>query len=154
MPGRILSDLTLAAIQAEATRAHLRHGEISMLGAKHTDCDRLAILVEEVGEVARELCEHKLGNSGPDHKAKLAGELIQVAAMACSWVEQLEGAPLADEDTEPHRCMFPVQPPRGSLFDPGPCECGKTWARSQAETQLAAGHAAMAALDDGQETAS
>ena len=30
-PGLVLSDLTLSAIQAEATRAHLRHGPNSIL---------------------------------------------------------------------------------------------------------------------------
>jgi hypothetical protein len=82
----VLSELTLSAIQAEATRAHLRHGEHSMLGDAHNDFGRLAILVEEVGEVA-----HELTYDQPDDRTKLVIELIQVAAMAASWVEKLEG---------------------------------------------------------------
>ena len=114
--GLVLSALTLDAIQAEATRAHLRHGEHSMLGRSHADEDRYAILAEEgaeatdealaealgllvsagllagkVGSVARELNEIRLGNR--DGKTELVKELIQVAAMAASWVEAIEGEP-------------------------------------------------------------
>ena len=110
----VLSELTLDAIQAEATNAHLKHGDQSMVGPSHTDEDRYAILAEEAGEasdealtealallvsnalltgkvggVARELNEIRLGNS--DGKTRLVRELIQVAAMAASWVEFLEG---------------------------------------------------------------
>lgn len=87
-PVLVLSDLTLSAIQAEATRAHLKHGDNSMLGAHYTSGDRLAILMEEVGEVAHELTYDQDGD-----RDKLVKELIQVAAMAASWVEFLEGAP-------------------------------------------------------------
>lgn len=31
------------------------------------------------------------------------------------------------EAPPPHKCSFPVQPPRGSFTDPGPCECGTTY---------------------------
>ena len=82
----VLSDLTLTAIQAEATRAHLKHGEHSMMGSRYTAHERLAILVEEVGEVA-----HELTYDQGDDRDKLVKELIQVAAMAASWAEYLEG---------------------------------------------------------------
>jgi hypothetical protein len=85
-PQLVLSGLTLSAIQAEATRAHLKHGEHSMLGPQYTAHERLAILVEEVGEVAHELTYDQDGD-----RDKLVKELIQVAAMAASWVECLEG---------------------------------------------------------------
>jgi hypothetical protein len=84
--GMVLSDITLSAVQAEATRAHLRHGDHSMLGTGYTESDRLAILVEEVGEVAHELTYDQSGD-----RDKLVKELIQVAAMALTWVEHLEG---------------------------------------------------------------
>ncbi len=88
----VLSELTLAAIQAEATRAHLRHGEHSMLGTRYTSGDRLAILVEEVGEVAHELTYDQGGPGGGEgRRDELVRELIQVSAMAASWVEYLEG---------------------------------------------------------------
>ena len=82
----VLSALTLSAIQAEATRAYLKHGEHSMLGTCYSAGDRLAILMEEVGEVAHELTYDQSGD-----KDELVKELIQVAAMAASWVEYLEG---------------------------------------------------------------
>ena len=114
-PNLVLSELTLSAIQAEATRAHLKHGEHSMLGAHYTSGDRLAILVEEAGEVSEEAealiagllnsrlqaavgrVAHELtyDQGGPGvgegRRDELVKELIQVAAMAASWVEYLEG---------------------------------------------------------------
>lgn len=84
-----LSDLTLSAIQAEATRAYLKHGEHSMFGPMFHD-RRLTILTEEVGEVARELNDAAI-DSRPVNRDDLVKELIQVAAMAASWVEYLEG---------------------------------------------------------------
>lgn len=102
IPHLVLSDLTLAAVQAEATRAHLKHGENSMLGPSLTDGDRLAILTEEIGEVAREMNDFKLGDPDDpgDHLYRMVAELIQVAAMACTWVQQLEGTP-ANGDVAP-----------------------------------------------------
>ncbi len=86
----VLSELTLTAIQAEAARAHLKHGEHSMLGKCYSPSDRLAILVEEVGEVAHELTYDQGGPGvGQFDRDRLVKELIQVAAMAASWIEQL-----------------------------------------------------------------
>lgn len=56
------------------------------------DSDRLTILVEEVGEVAKELNEERAGNPDPGKKYD---ELIQTAACAVAWatahLEELEG---------------------------------------------------------------
>jgi hypothetical protein len=82
----VVSVRTLAAIQAEATSAHAKHGSKSMLGPGYSHGDRLAILVEEVGEVAHELTYDQDGD-----KDKLVKELVQVAAMAATWIEFLEG---------------------------------------------------------------
>lgn len=60
-----------------------------MLGPARTNGDRLAILVEEVGEVAHELTYDQGG--ADSCRVELVKELIQVAAMAASWVEYLEG---------------------------------------------------------------
>jgi hypothetical protein len=94
-PRLVLSELTLDAIQAEATNAHLKHGVHSMLGPHYSSGDRLAILMEEVGEVAHELTYDQCDPDDPDaderSRSKLVRELIQVAAMAASWVEVLEG---------------------------------------------------------------
>lgn len=90
MTSLALSELTLNAIQAEATRAHIRHGEYSMLGSRYSAPDRLAILMEEVGEVAHELTYDQGGPGvGAYDKDRLEKELIQVAAMAATWIEQL-----------------------------------------------------------------
>lgn len=116
-PVLVLSDLTLAAIQAEATRAHLKHGDYSMLGPHYSNTDRLAILGEEVGEAVDEAAAMVLdllarstalsgqlgriahvltydqggpgvGNADRDALVK---ELIQICAMGASWIEALEG---------------------------------------------------------------
>jgi NTP pyrophosphatase (non-canonical NTP hydrolase) len=87
--GLVLSELTLSAVQAEATRAHLLHDNHSMLSPKTAD-RWLAILTEEVGEVARELNDAEIEDR-PVYRDNLVRELIQVAAMAASWVEYLEG---------------------------------------------------------------
>ena len=60
---------------------------------------RLAILTEEVGEVAKELCEwdrldHRL--PGPTYsealssESRIRAELVQVAAVAVAWVETID----------------------------------------------------------------
>lgn len=111
-PVLVLSELTLSAIQAEATRAHLKHGDHSMLGP-YTDHARLAILAEEAGEAAdeaRALAESlltglrsaqllaALGRVGhvltydqdPDTiRERLEKELIQLTAMGATWIEAL-----------------------------------------------------------------
>lgn len=52
---------------------------------------KLAVLVEEVGEVARELCEARnMRAFGSEHRAKLREELVQVAAVCVAWCEALE----------------------------------------------------------------
>jgi hypothetical protein len=48
-----------------------------------------------------------------------------------------------------HKCSFPVNPPGGSFTNPGACECGKTYARSEAERMLAEAEAAMAETEPG-----
>lgn len=58
------------------------------------NAERLAVLVEEVGEVARALLERaKLSNDGKHDRAALRKELIQVAAVACAWAERLTENP-------------------------------------------------------------
>jgi hypothetical protein len=98
-PGLVLSDLTLSAIQAEATRAHLRHGPSSILNLAD-DRDRFDVLAEEVGEVARELNERRIGNTTPgDYRLRIVKELVQVGAMAATFIEAVEGQA---DDPRPH----------------------------------------------------
>lgn len=94
----------LAVIDEESVRAHRKHGTTSMLGDSSSDADRLAILAEEVGEVARLFndARHADGARQVDDRA-LCGELIQVAAMAAGWAQLVAaragltaGAPTAE----------------------------------------------------------
>lgn len=51
------------------------------------DGDKLAVLTEELGEVARELCDARADHREPT--ANLRVELVQVAAVAVAWIEAL-----------------------------------------------------------------
>ena len=73
-------------IRTERERAHAKHGDKSMESWQPGDHARLAILLEEVGEVAREFNEAKLGETDIDLTA-LRAELVQVAAMAAAWAD-------------------------------------------------------------------
>lgn len=53
-----------------------------------TDFEKLAILTEEVGEVARALCE--AGGATDVQSEGLRRELVQVAAVAVAWVEAID----------------------------------------------------------------
>lgn len=56
-----------------------------------SNAEKLAVLVEEVGEVARAVMENaRLANDV--HGAELRKELIQVAAVAAAWVVGLDAA--------------------------------------------------------------
>lgn len=83
-----LSALTLDAVQAEALRSHLKHGDHSVLSPMISAYMKLAALTEEVGEVA-----HELTYDVAPSKDRLVAELIQVASVALCWVESLEGEP-------------------------------------------------------------
>lgn len=84
MSGMHLSQLTLDAIAAEYIRAHVKHSGHTPKSPRMTDGERLAVLVEEVGEVARAIT---YDNGNVDNLIK---ELIQVSAMAAGWIEYAE----------------------------------------------------------------
>jgi NTP pyrophosphatase (non-canonical NTP hydrolase) len=79
-----------AEVAAERERAHVKHGRTSMESSPVRGYRRLAILVEEVGEVAKEFneAEHRGGLDQLD-LVLLRKELIQVAAMAAAWADRL-----------------------------------------------------------------
>jgi len=85
---KVLSPLTLDAVAAEAIRAHYKHAASggSFLDPGLTVTQRLAALMEEVGEVGRELTYDNTQDNN-----KLVKELIHVANVALTWVEFLEG---------------------------------------------------------------
>lgn len=77
----------LVDMAAEAQRAYDKHGELNTMDAPTRDDGfRLAILVEEVGEVAKELTYDHQDEGQPD---RLRQELIQVGAMAATWAAML-----------------------------------------------------------------
>lgn len=76
--------------QAERDRAHAKHGDKSMESWAPNDYARLAILMEEIGEVAREFNEAEL-RSGDIDLTALRAELIQVTAMAGAWADSIGG---------------------------------------------------------------
>jgi len=79
----------LAAVMEEILRQDILARE-GKFGGTHVlpggpDDARLRVLVEEVGEVARELNEMDQGNSRERPTGKLLDELIQTAACSVSW---------------------------------------------------------------------
>ena len=42
-----------------------------------------------------------------------------------------------------HQHLFPIQPPGGTILNPGRCACGKTWELAQAEKAMAGALAAL-----------
>lgn len=80
-------------IHRERIAAHEKHvlKGGSMEKKSWNDPAWLPVLVEEVGECARVLNEHMLGNLNVDDSAvSLRTELVQVAAMATAWLEAID----------------------------------------------------------------
>lgn len=72
--------------QEEAVEQGHGKGWRSPASADCSDETRLAILIEEVGEVGNALNERRVGKP-----YDLRSELVQVAAVAVAWVESLSG---------------------------------------------------------------
>jgi len=85
--------MTIASVQEEVTREVARQFELKAEGrfkhsigdAEMTPAQKLAVLTEEVGEVARAALERE-GLVNDKHDSDLRTELIQVAACAVAWV--------------------------------------------------------------------
>lgn len=73
-------------IGIERARAHVKHLHSSAEHLDVTDAKRLAVLMEEVGEVAKEFNEARENGRPIDLKA-LRKELIQVASTASTWAD-------------------------------------------------------------------
>lgn len=72
-----------------------------MGGTQLTDLERMAVLTEEVGEVA-----HALNEQDPD---ELRRELLQVAACAVAWLERIDTPEFGDPDVHccsEHECGY------------------------------------------------
>lgn len=90
---RSFSEDIFDEVRAERTRAHAKHGDTSMESSGPDTLRRLAILSEEVGEVAREFNDAEHDGRSVD-LVKLRKELIQVAAMAGAWADACGAAPV------------------------------------------------------------
>jgi hypothetical protein len=76
-------------VAAERERAHAKHGATSCEGMPALDPGRLPILVEEVGEVARELNDLRHHQTA-EARSRTRAELVQVAAVAVGWIAALD----------------------------------------------------------------
>ena len=80
-------------LHRERIRAHTLHaphgGSVEVMTYRS---DRwLPILTEELGEVAKEICERNLGNtSWPDSKPLMRTELVQLGAMTVAWIDAID----------------------------------------------------------------
>lgn len=87
-PASATSQRVIDDVVRERIRAHAKHGDKSMESCSPTAERRLRILLEEVGEVAKEFndaeCEDREINL-----AKLRAELVQVTAMSMAWADAL-----------------------------------------------------------------
>lgn len=99
-----LNDVVLDDIRRE----RLSQEQLKAAGKfKHTlsdpemeDIDRLAALMEEVGEAATAMLEQRRNATpqDPNKPGNLRKELIQVAAVACGWIEAIDMK--ADEEAQ------------------------------------------------------
>ena len=87
-----MSDPTLRALRdvvLERGRQEQLHAPRTCANPEMSEGDKLAVLVEEVGEVAKALLE------GPG----LRDELVHVAAVAVAWVESIDSDAARLEET-------------------------------------------------------
>lgn len=93
-----LNRQTIEAVQMEVLRSVRLWADKAMMNPALPDGKRLAILIEEVGEVAKALNEDMSAD-------ELIKELDQVAAMALSWRQvermRLDDATIGPDDSVP-----------------------------------------------------
>ena len=94
---KLITDVTLQAIQAENIHSQVKHGDKAMISSDLTNLERLPILMEEVGEVATALTYDARQNG----KDKLVKELLQVSAMAACWAQAIDGGVDGDRGFPP-----------------------------------------------------
>ena len=103
MPERVFRTNVYNDVHHERERAHAKHGANgnSRENAVWTDVEWLAILGEEFGEVCHELTYDTWLIANGTHiphpdsvaaRSRLRAELLQVAAMATSWVDAIDRA--------------------------------------------------------------
>jgi hypothetical protein len=83
MTSSLISLRVLDDVRAEADASHARHGAGSLYWATCPNDRRLAVLAEELGEVAR-----ALNDASPAFR--LRAELVQVAAVALTFIQAVD----------------------------------------------------------------
>lgn len=91
-----MTDGLTGEVLVEVLRERRRQEELRRRGKFPHTCaareigpaDKLAVLAEEFGEVARHVCEHAIDPARLD-RMKLRKELVEVAAVAVAWAESL-----------------------------------------------------------------
>jgi len=79
------------AIRAERLRQEKLHGTGTCASPLIEHSHKLAVLTEEVGEVAKEVLDlTNFESEAEDPEGNLRTELIQVAAVAVAWLESLQ----------------------------------------------------------------
>lgn len=84
----MISESTFLMVQREVARAKTLHRDKALTNPDLPDLEKLAALVEEVGEVGKALTYDQLGHG-------LVEELTQVAACALSWIEAIKAREVA-----------------------------------------------------------
>ncbi len=81
-------------VHQERDRAHGKHGPSgnSRENRSWLDGDWLPVLMEDVGKAAHELTY----GSGSGRQERLRAELVQVAAMACAWIDAIDSRDRSD----------------------------------------------------------
>jgi NTP pyrophosphatase (non-canonical NTP hydrolase) len=80
-------------IRRERERAHAKWADNgTSMETEEWDAPRwLAVLVEEVGEVARVFNEERHGHlTRPEMMKELRTELVQTCAMECAWIDAID----------------------------------------------------------------
>ena len=91
----MVQEETISLIRAERSRQDQLHGEHS-----HSPTEWLPILIEEAGEVSKEVCDGCHKYRGVYDFAQLRQELVQVAAVAVAWIEDMSRAECEVPDYE------------------------------------------------------
>jgi NTP pyrophosphatase (non-canonical NTP hydrolase) len=86
----MISRQLLDDIEVEQTAADDYHGARSVSNLAADDPTLATILIEEVGEVAREFNEAALARRGVDLD-RLRDELVQVASISLGWLAIIDG---------------------------------------------------------------
>ena len=97
----VLEDIRKELIRQEKLKAAGKF-KYTAADVECPDLDRLAALMEEIGESATASMEERSTATPRDEKpSSLRKELIQVAAVACAWVESIDVRADAGEERDP-----------------------------------------------------